>query len=31
LYNGVWFDKVSVNGATAETIEQLISWLDLLT
>jgi len=31
LYNGTWWDKVSVNGATAETIEQLISWLDLLT
>lgn len=30
LYNPVFWDKVSVNGATAETIEQLISWLDLL-
>lgn len=31
LYNGVFWDKVSVNGANAETIEELISWLDLLT
>lgn len=30
LYNSVYFDKVSVNGANAETIEILKSWLDLL-
>lgn len=30
LYNGVIWQKVSVNGANAETIEQLIGWLDLL-
>jgi len=30
LYNGVFWDKVTVNGSNAETIEQLISWLDLL-
>lgn len=31
LYNPIFWDKVSVNGATAETIEELISWLDLLS
>jgi len=30
LYNGVYWDKVSVNGAIPETIEILKSWLDLL-
>lgn len=31
LYNPVFWDKVTVNGANAETIQQLISWLDLLS
>jgi len=31
LYNPVFWDKVSVNGANAENIEELISWLDLLS
>lgn len=31
LYNGVFWDKVSVNSATAPTIEVLKSWLDLLS
>lgn len=30
LYNPIYFDKVSVNGAIPETIEVLKSWLDLL-
>lgn len=30
LYNGVYWDKVSVNGAIPETKEILKSWLDLL-
>lgn len=30
LYNGVYWDKVSVNGALPETLEILKSWLDLL-
>ena len=30
LYNGVFWDKVSVNGALAETQEELFSWLRLL-
>ena len=30
LYNGIYWDKVSINGATAETIEILKNWLDLL-
>jgi hypothetical protein len=30
LYNGVFWDKVAVNGATAESITQLTDWLDLL-
>jgi len=30
LYNGVYFDKVSVNGAIPETKEILKNWLDLL-
>jgi hypothetical protein len=30
LYNGVFWDKVSVNGATAQTINELKSWMDLL-
>lgn len=31
LYNGVFWDKVTVNGANAPTIEVLKSWLDLLS
>jgi len=31
LYNGVFWDKVSVNSANAPTIEVLKSWLDLLS
>jgi len=31
LYNGVFWDKVSVNGANATTLEILKSWLDLLS
>lgn len=31
LYNGVFWDKVTVNGASAPTIEVLKSWLDLLS
>jgi len=30
LYNGVYWDKVSVNGAIAPTLEILKEWLDLL-
>jgi len=30
LYNGIYWDKVSVNGALPETLEILKSWLDLL-
>lgn len=30
LYNGVYWDKVSVNGAIPETLEILKKWLDLL-
>ncbi len=30
LYNGIFWDKVSVNGQNAETLEILKSWLDLL-
>jgi len=30
LYNGIYWDKVSINGANASTIEILKSWLDLL-
>lgn len=30
LYNGVFWDKVAVNGTTAENITELKSWLDLL-
>lgn len=30
LYNGVYWDRISVNGAFAETLEILKSWLDLL-
>lgn len=30
LYNGVYWDKVSINGAIPETKEILKSWLDLL-
>lgn len=30
LYNGVWWNQVSVNGAVPETIEILKGWLDLL-
>jgi len=30
LYNGIYWDKVSVNGAIAPTLEILKEWLDLL-
>ena len=30
LYNGIYWDKVTVNGALPETLEILKSWLDLL-
>ncbi len=30
LYNGAYWDKVSINGAIATTIPELKSWLDLL-
>lgn len=30
LYNGIWWDKVSINGAIPETKEILKTWLDLL-
>jgi len=30
LYNGIYWDKVSINGAVPETIEILKTWLDLL-
>lgn len=30
LYNGVYWDKISINGAYAETLEILKEWLDLL-
>lgn len=31
LYNGVFFDRISINGAIAESKTQLIEWLNLLT
>lgn len=31
LYNGIYWNKVTINGANAETIEILKSWLDLLS
>jgi len=31
LYNGIFWDKITVNGANAPTIEVLKSWLDLLS
>lgn len=31
LYNGVFYDRISVNGAIANSKNQLIQWLNLLT
>lgn len=31
LYNGVFFDRISINGAIAESKAELIEWLNLLT
>lgn len=31
LYNGVFFDRISINGAISESKAELIEWLNLLT